>query len=64
MHQLLEGATVMRIAFGEVGAVDKDVKTNVAASGDGRLNVVRFVVLVRCMVTRLDGNGDDMKIRL
>jgi hypothetical protein len=47
MHQLLEGGMEMRIAFGEGG----EEKVNVAAFGKGRLNVVRSVVLVRCMVT-------------
>jgi hypothetical protein len=39
---------VMRIASGEV--IDEEVKVNVAASGKGRLNVVKLVVLVRCIV--------------
>jgi hypothetical protein len=55
---------VMRIALGEVsgGAGDKEVKTNVAASGKGRVNVVRFVVLLRCMMTGV-GCGE-MRLRL
>jgi hypothetical protein len=47
MRQLLEDGMAMRIAFGETD--DGEVKVNVAASGTGRLNVVRLVVLVRCM---------------
>lgn len=35
--------------FGEIG--DGVMKSNVAASGRGRVNVVRFLVFVRCMVS-------------
>lgn len=42
----------MRIAFGFTGAVSA-AKSNVAASGKGSVNVVKFVVLVRCIVTRV-----------
>ena len=38
----------MRIASGDVS--DGEVKVKVAESGEGRLNVVTSVVLVRCMV--------------
>ena len=55
IRQILDGGIVMRIASGEVGAGAEEVKTNVAVSGSGSVIVVRLVVLVRCMVTRLRG---------
>ena len=52
MRQRLYGGVVMRIASREleVDAGDEEVKTNVAASGKGRLKVARSVVLLRCMM--------------
>ncbi|KAF7513240.1 hypothetical protein GJ744_010636 [Endocarpon pusillum] len=58
---ICRGWNAMRIAFGEAGAGDKEVKTTVAASGRGRLNVAIFVVLVRCVVAGL-GSGE-MRLR-
>lgn len=48
MDQLLRAGMEMRIAFGHVDA--GEVKVNVTASGEGRLNDVKLVVLVLSMV--------------
>lgn len=52
MRQVLKGGIVMWMAFRFVNFGDTS-KSNEAASGKGSVNVVRLVVLVRFIVTRV-----------